>query len=311
LELRQLKTFQTVARLLSFNRAAAILNYSRSAVSTQIKLLEEEFGVALFNRLGKRICLTEAGQMLMSYSQRMLDVEQETLAKVSGLDEPHGSISARVPQSISTYLLPSVLRKFQASFPKVGFDISTCAYETLIHELKTGITDIAFLLAESIPFSELRTEVLGFETLVVVSSPNHPLAKQSTVHIHDLAGQSILLPKHDCSYKMVFQRILLEEKVEPATYMELNSIEAIKRCVFSGIGVAMLPMMAIKEEIASKALVALPWPEEQLETAILMIWHKNKWLSPILQAFMDTVRQTVNSMKNGKEHSRGTQPRIT
>ncbi len=300
MELRQLKTFQTAARLSSFNRAATVLNYSRSAVSTQIRLLEEEFGVALFNRLGKRICLTEAGQMLMSYSQRMLDVEQETLARISGLEEPQGSISARVPQSISTYVLPSVLRKFQANFPKVGFDISTCAYETLIHELKTGIIDIAFLLAESIPFSDLRTEVLGFETLVVVSSPNHPLAKKSAVDIHDFAGQSILLPKHDCSYKMVFQRMLVEEKIEPATYIELNSIEAIKRCVFDGVGVAMLPIIACRQAIAQKTIAILPWPEEQLETAILMIWHKDKWISPILQVFMDTVRQTVNSTETGE-----------
>ena len=91
MELRQLKTFQTVARLLNFNRAAEILNYSQSAVSTQIKLLEEELGVSLFDRLGKSVCLTEAGHMLVQYSQKMLDIEKETLAKVSGWEEPQGS----------------------------------------------------------------------------------------------------------------------------------------------------------------------------------------------------------------------------
>lgn len=295
MELRQLKTFQTVARLLSFNRAAEILNYSQSTVSAQIRLLEEEFGLKLFNRLGKRICLTEAGQMLMRYSQKMLDIEQETLTKVSGWEEPHGSISIRIPQSICTYLFPSVLCKFQASFPKVGFDIGTCAYEALIHELKTGITDLAFLLAESIPFPELKMETLGLETLVVVSSPDHQLAKQSIMHIRDLAGQTILLPKHDCSYKMLFQQLLVDEKVAPARFIELNGIEAIKQCVLKGIGVAMFPMMAIKEELAQKTMTILPWPEEQLETNILMIWHKDKWLSPVLQAFMDTTREAMKS----------------
>jgi DNA-binding transcriptional LysR family regulator len=293
MELRQLRTFQTVARLLSFNRAAEILNYSQSTVSAQIKLLEEEFGVTLFNRLGKRISLTEAGQMLLRYSQKMLDIEQETLARVSGWEEPHGSISIRIPQSISTYLLPSVLSKFQASFPKVGFDIGTCAYEALTNELRTGITDIAFLLADSIPFSELRTEVLGFETLVIVSSPDHPLAQRSNIHIRDLAGQSILLPKHDCSYKILLQRILVEEKVDPATYIELNAIEAIKQCIVRRIGVAILPKMTVKHELAQRTMTILPWPEEQLETALLMIWHKDKWLSPILQSFMDMMRQIM------------------
>jgi len=186
--------------------------------------------------------------------------------------------------------LPSVLSKFQSSFPKIGFDISTCAYDTLVYELKTGITDVAFLLAESIPYQELEAEVLRTEPLVIISSPDHPLAKKSAMDLRDLIGQSILLPKHDCSYKMVFEQILNEEKVDPVVFLELNSIEAIKQCVLKGVGVAMIPMMAIKQEIAEKKLAILPWSQEKLETAILMIWHKDKWLSPALQSFMDTVR---------------------
>ncbi|MGD9367954.1 MAG: LysR family transcriptional regulator [Desulfobacteraceae bacterium] len=293
MELRQLKTFVTVARLLSFNRAAETLNYAQSTVSSQIKLLEEEFGLPLFDRLGKRILLTEAGHMLLQYSQRMLNIEKETLTKVSGWEEPHGSISIRMPQSIGTYYLPSILSKFQASFPKVGFDISTCAYDVLLYELRSGIIDVAFLLADSIPFSELKTELLGVEPLVVVSSTNHPLAKKNNLHIRNLADYSIFLPKHDCSYKMIFEQILTEEKIDPVTFIELNSLEAIKQCILQGLGVAMIPLMAIKNEIAQKKMTILSWPEEVLETAILMIWHKNKWLSPTLQAFMNTVKEVM------------------
>lgn len=293
MELRQLRTFQTVARLMSFNRAAEILNYSQSAISSQISLLEQELGVKLFNRLGNRICLTEEGRMLVGYSQKLLDIEQETLSKVSGKEEPQGSISIRIPQSIATYLLPSVLSKFQARYPKVGFDVGTCAYEALIQETKTGITDLAFLLADSIPFPELKTEVLGFERLVLVASPDHPLSALSSMQISDLAGQTILLPKHDCSYKMTFQQALAEGNAEPARFIELNSIEAIKQCVFKGIGVAMFPLMAIREELAQQTMTILPWPEDPLETGILMIWHKDKWLSPVLMDFMETVREVL------------------
>jgi DNA-binding transcriptional LysR family regulator len=264
MELRQLRTFQTVARLMSFNRAAEILNYSQSAISTQISLLEQELDVKLFNRLGNRICLTEAGRMLVGYSQKLLDIEQETLSKVSGKEEAQGSISIRIPQSIATYLLPSVLSKFQARYPKVGFDVGTCAYEALIHETKTGITDLAFLLSAL-----------------------------SSMQISDLAGQTILLPKHDCSYKMTFQQALAEGKAAPARFIELNSIEAIKQCVFKGIGVAMFPLMAIREELAQQTMTILPWPEDPLETGILMIWHKDKWLSPVLKDFMETVREVL------------------
>ncbi|WP_449241556.1 substrate-binding domain-containing protein [Desulfoscipio gibsoniae] len=237
----------------------------------------------------------------MRYAQKMLDFEQEALAKVSGWEEPQGSISIRIPQSIATYLLPSVLSKFRLSFPKIGFDVSTCAYDTLVYELKTGITDLAFLLAESIPFSELEAEVLGFEPLVVISSPEQPLTKQTAVNVQDLIGQAILLPKYDCMYRMtfehtLFEQVLNEEKVNPVVFLELNSIEAIKQCVLKGVGVAMLPMMTVKQEIAEKKLAILPWPQEKLETAVLMIRHRGKWLSPALQYFMDTVRAEFQSM---------------
>ncbi|HAK60104.1 MAG TPA: LysR family transcriptional regulator [Nitrospiraceae bacterium] len=300
MELRQLKTFQMVARLLSFNRAADALNYAQSTVSAQIRLLEEEFGVPLFNRLDKQICLTEAGQMLMQYSQKMLDLQRETTARISGWEEPHGSISIRIPQSIGTYLLPSVLSTFRSGFPKIGFNVSTCAYDTLAYELKTGITDVAFLLADSIPYAELETEHLKTEPLVIISHPNHPLAKQTAMQVRDLAGHAILLPKHDCSYKMVFEHILNEEGVDPAVFLELNSIEAIKQCVLKDVGVAMMPMMAIKQELAEKTLAILPWSQEKLETAILMIWHKDKWLSPALLSFMDIVRAELKSLDSGR-----------
>lgn len=293
MELRQLKTFVTVARLLSFNRAAEILNYAQSTVSSQIKLLEEEFGLPLFDRLGKRILLTEAGHMLLQYSQKMLNIEKETLSKVSGWKKPHGSISIRMPQSIGTYYLPTILSKFHTSFPKVGFDISSCAYDVILNELRSGIIDIAFLLADTIPFSELKAELLRVEPLVVVSSSNHPIAENNNLQSSNLAEQSIFLPKHDCSYKMIFEQILIEEKIEPVTFIEINSLEAIKQCILKGLGVAMIPLMAIEKEVTQKEMIILSWPEEALETGILMIWHKDKWLSPTLEAFMNTVKEVM------------------
>jgi DNA-binding transcriptional LysR family regulator len=92
---------------------------------------------------------------------------------------------------------------------------------------------------------------------------------------------------------MIFEQILTEEKVGPVTFIELNSLEAIKQCILKGIGVAMIPLMAIKNEIEQKEMTILSWPEGRLETAILMIWHKDKWLSPTLQSFMNTVKEVI------------------
>ncbi|MHC1743252.1 MAG: LysR family transcriptional regulator [Syntrophobacteraceae bacterium] len=294
MELRQLKTFVTVAQHLNFNRAAQTLNYAQSTISTQIRLLEEEFGKPLFDRLGKTIVLTEAGQVLLRYAGKMLDIEQETRTQVAGHEETQGSITIRAPQSISTYLLPPVIKAFMARFPRVGLDISSCA-QTVQQELRSGIIDLAFLLADSIHERDLIADALRFEELVLVAGPDHPLTGLSSVAVRDLADHSVLLPKQDCSYKMLFEQMLAEEQAAPASKMEFNSVETIKQCVQQGVGVALLPAMAIRREIAERNLVRLPWAERDLETAVLMIRHKDKWISPVLSVFMDLVKEHVGS----------------
>ncbi len=299
MELRQLKTFLMVAKLLSFNRAADALNYAQSTVSVQIRGLEEEFGVPLFDRLGKQVVLTEAGQVLMRYARKMLDIEEETHSEVAGRTLSQGSLSVRIPQSLGTYFLPAILHRFHLRYPNVGFDINSCAFHSLEHELKSGVTDVAFLLAESINARDLKCEVLGVLPLVIVAKPGHPLAGRPSMAIEDLQGEAIILPKHDCSYRMVFEQILTEKRIKTASIMEMNTIEAIKQCVMKGIGVTIMPEITVKDEIHEKKLVVLPWSEEMLETAILMIRHKDKWISPTLSAFMEDAREVITAGMTG------------
>ncbi len=196
MELRQIKTFRTVSQLLSFNRAAETLNYAQSTVSAQIKALEDEFDKPLFDRLGKRIVLTEAGKILDKYARKILAIEEETVTQVTGWEESQGSITIRIPQSLGIYFLPAVLKEFNDLFPKVGFDINSCAL-TIQHELRSGIVDLAFLLTDSIHAADLQAEMLDTERIVMVSNPDHPLANRSSVNLDDLADVSILLPKQD------------------------------------------------------------------------------------------------------------------
>ncbi|MFC1833918.1 LysR family transcriptional regulator [Thermodesulfobacteriota bacterium] len=295
MELRQLKTFKTVAGLMSFHRAAKVLNYAQSTVSAQIRGLEEELGVRLFERLGKRIAMTQAGQMLYEYAQRMLDIEAETLSEVRLWREPRGRLSIRVPQTIGTHFLPSILSEFQARFPGVGLDFHRCAFHQLEHELKTGTTDLAFLLADFIHSGSLVAEPLRFERLVLVTNPGNPLLKTSPISLKDLRRQPLFLPKADCGYRMMFERTLTAEKVEPMTIIEFNSMEMLKNCLREAVGVTIAPEVAVRAEIGEGVLVKLPIIGESWETAILMIWHRDKWLSPSLRAFMDISRELLKS----------------
>ncbi len=293
MEIKQLKTFQTVARFMNFNNASKVLNCAQSTVSAQIKLLEEELDVLLFDRIGKKIVITDAGQKLIRYSQKMIDIENEAISEISSFNKQSGTISIRVPQSIGTYYLPSVLKEFNNSNPKVGFDLNSCAMFSLKQEFSAGLIDIAFLLADSINSKDIKSEVLKIEPLVLVSNPDHVLTKKKEIGIQDLNNQSILFPKHDCGYKMRLEQMIQEENLESVTKMEFNSIETIKQCVIKGLGITVIPKVSVEEEVRSNKLTILPWKDEVLETCVLMISHKSKWLSPALTSFMEVARNNI------------------
>ena len=290
MELRQLKTFRTIATLGSFNQAAEVLDYAQSTVSEQIRALETDLDVHLFNRAGKQVALTEAGEIMLQYAQKMLNLEEEIRSEVSGCEEVHGSLSIRIPETISIYYLPPILRKFRQRFPKVDFSFTNCAYFSLPEELRSGIINLAFLITDTFRAADLETEKLLDIPLALVTYPEHPLASKQPVTIFDLKNEPLLVPTSDCSYVQMLEKILAEEKVELSIVLRFNCIEAIKQSVMLGAGIAVLPHIAVKRELAEGLLVELPWTGKPLRANLLMIWQKNKWLPPILQAFMQMIR---------------------
>jgi DNA-binding transcriptional LysR family regulator len=292
MDLQRLHTFRTVATLMNFNRAASILNYSQSAVSAQIKTLENEIGALLFKRTGKSIQLTAAGIKMQGYADKLLATEQEALTEIAGRSTTSGLLTIRMPQSVATHYLPRILCDFCAQFPGVRLDVTSCAQHALEHELRIGIVDLAFLFTDGIAAKELASELLGVAPLSVVVHPGHALAGGERAGFRDLEGQVLLLPKNDCGYRMMFEETLTLQGVRPATTIEMNSIEAIKQTLIAGIGVGLLPEIATRRETADGRLARVAWSED-LETGILMIRHGGKKCAPALEAFMEAARKHV------------------
>lgn len=288
MEFRHLKTFEVVATFMSFNRAADVLHCTQSTVSAQIKALEEDLGSPVFERLGRRIALSPAGEELLLYTRRMLDLEKEIRSVVKERQESLGLISLRVPQSVAMAHLPTILSRFQKSHPRVGFDISNCGYHRLAEEFRGGVIDAAFLMADAIDVPDLCASVLQRVALVMVAAPSSDLARRSGLALKDLAGHTLLLSKHDCGYRMELERDLKEADVEVAAIIELNSLEALIQCVMMGLGVALLPRIVAAPELASGRLVALDW-EQPLTTQLFLIRHRDKPLQGIFRAFVTVV----------------------
>jgi DNA-binding transcriptional LysR family regulator len=296
MEIRHLRTFLTVAALLSFNKAAERLNYAQSSISAQIQALEEELGVQLFDRMGRYILLTEAGEKLIEYAEKIIDLADETRAEIGGEKEPRGSLVIRIPQSLGAYRLAPAFKEFHERFPTVGLHLTSCAHESVRKDLQKGGIDLAFLLTEFTYSADVEIEALGFESIVLVASPKHRLTKKKLVRTRDLQGETVLLSKVDCSYSRQFERMMQDQGVVPASTPIFHSVETLKHCAVQGMGITILPEMAIIDEIEKGALVPLKWEEGALEVAILMIWNKGRWVSPTLAAFMETTRRLLKTI---------------
>jgi DNA-binding transcriptional LysR family regulator len=295
MEIRQLKTFRTVAHLLSFKQAAEYLHYAQSSISAQIQALEEELGVQLFDRLGRGILLTEAGNSLLNYAEKILDLANETRTEVSAAKEPKGSLTIKVPETFGVHRLPPVIKQFRSRFPKVRLNFTTCTHEGLQKDLRKGVTDLAFLLTESFQAADLEAEALGIETLILVTYPEHPLVKKSVVYTKDLKDETLLFSKVDCSYRRTVESAFKIERIRYDNTLEFNSVEAIKHCVMTGVGISVLPEITVAKDIFEGRLAPLSWNEGALEVAALMIWYKDRWISPTLNAFMETVKELLKA----------------
>lgn len=295
MDLRQLKTFHMVATTLSFTQAASALGYVQSSVTAQIQALETSLGVPLFDRLGKRVALTDAGVRLFQYAERLLLLAEEARTAVVGGTEPMGALTLSASETLCTYRLPIILQQFRTCYPRVRLLFRPGPVAALRRQVLDGVLDVAFVLEEPIQTTGLVVEPLCPEPVLVIASPDHPLARTDQVRAIDLAGEPILFTELGCSYRNQFERALIAAGVYPATTLEFSSIEAIKQCVMTGMGLSALPAIAVAAELEQGRLVALRWAEQPLEVVMQMIWHKDKWLSPALAAFLDVTHQVLES----------------
>ncbi len=293
MELNQLATFQTVARTLSFTRAAAALNYAQSTVSAQVQALEEELGVPLFNRLGKRVSLTENGQRLLEYADKLLNLAEEARTVVSGQDGFSGVLTISAPETLCTYRLMEVLRRFRAQFPRVQLVIGYDVHADIVNDLTRGLIDLAFVIGEPVEAANLTVESLITEPLLPVAPPDHPLARLARVVPADLRYEPVLLTENGCTYRTLFERSLAAAGVKLTSTLEFHSVEVIKQSAMAGLGLAVLPAITVSAEITRGQLVCLPWAGPALEVVTQVMWHKDRWLSPVLSQFLSLTRELL------------------
>ncbi|MEU7304165.1 LysR family transcriptional regulator [Streptomyces sp. NPDC007206] len=289
MELRLLVTFEKVATALSFTRAAAELSYAQSSVTGQIRALESSLGVELFDRLGSRIRLTEAGERLLPYARQIIELADEARAAVVEPEEPSGTLTVGTMESLTSYRLPPLLEYFHHRHPGVRLALRTTIGDETRQALRQGAYDVGFLMEERTEHPGLTTAVLAEEPLALVAAPGHPLTG-AAVATADLVGRPLLATEPGCAYRDLFEREL--RALGDVDFLEFGTIEATKRAAAAGLGIALLPEVTVAAELADASLVRLDWePPFRLRTQLA--WRAGKRLPAHARLFVEQARRLV------------------
>jgi LysR family nitrogen assimilation transcriptional regulator len=287
----QLETFVRVARARSFSRAAVILDLAQPTLSGRIAQLEGELGAPLFLRRGRAVDLTEAGRALLPFAERMLALRAEAGAETrraatGGL----GRLIFGANPTCSQYLAPRLIERFLRTHPRVPVSLRTALSPALMEGLLDGALQLALCARAQI---HVHAEVLWSHSdrLVVVASPEHPLALRREVSRNDLANHTILSTQ--AGPTRLGLRHALPAGVDTTIAVEVTAGDALKELLKRGVGVTVLPTLAIAKELERGELVSLPMPEVELPDyeVALVRWYGRE-LGPAAQAFATLLHET-------------------
>jgi DNA-binding transcriptional LysR family regulator len=287
MEFKQLKSFIVVAETLSFSKTAEILNFAQSSISEQIRLLENELGCKLFERLGRNICLTKEGEKFLLYAEKILTLSDEAKQSVAQALIPTGPLTIATAETLCVFRLPNLFKAYCSRYPDVDVKLQIGNCEDFPNMLRTNKVDVAFTLDDERVYPDIISKTLLYEPLVMISSNTDSLAQRDMIEMYELQGKKLILTQRGCSYRASFEEFLSSVDVHPNSILELESIEAIKQYVMSGFGISFLPRIAVEKEIESGQLVEIKYKGPKFYTSAQVLYHKDKWLSPAVQAILD------------------------
>jgi len=288
---RRLQVFYTVAKQLSFTKAADILYMTQPAVTFQVKQLEEHFNTRLFERSHGKISMTPAGDLVLGYAERILALTGEMEARVGELTgQVTGPLMIGASTTIAEYQLPRILGEFKERFPQVQARLTVANSETVAAKVADHSLDVGLIEAPS-HNPNLTTLACCEDELVMICAPTHSLASRSSVNAQDIAVQPYVSREHGSGTREVVDDFFKSNGVNPDDLhieMELGSREAIKGAVEANLGVAIMSASTVTKEIQLGTLVAVPL-HPRLTRELSMVYAPEKFRSKLLDAFISFV----------------------
>lgn len=281
---RQMQVFESVARHRSYTRAAEVLYLSQPAVSLQIKQLENNLGIALFEKLGKKIYLTEAGREFFAYSKRItqqLNEAEAVLEDLKGVTRGRLSVSVA---STANHFATRLLAEFSKRHPGTTISLDVTNRKSLLYQLDANEIDLV-IMGKPPEEMDLLTEAFMDNPLVIIAPPDHRLAKSKHIPLSDLQQETFVVRELGSGTRIAMERFFSEKGVTLTTGMEMTSNEAIKQAVEAGLGLGIVSIHTLELELETKCLKVLDAEDFPILRHWYLVTRQGKRLSPIAQAF--------------------------
>lgn len=291
MELRNIITFIKVTELQSFSKAALALGYSQSNITMQIKQLEQDLNCALFNRIGKKISLTEQGSEFLTYANSISHLIENAKSALSTQSEPCGILTIGILESLCSSYLPQLIYTFYNKYPKVNTIIKIGTFEELAAMLNQNIIDILWTYDDPIS-NQNWTKALEFQSEIqVIAAKNHPLLQhQKKASFSHLENSTFIFTEVNCSYRRHFERALQSAGISYHVFLEIGNTEIIKKFVESGLCLSILPVFSFQKELELDSLAVIPMSDFSLSMDSQIFFHKDKLPTSAMLAFLDQVK---------------------
>ena len=291
LDLPKLRMFVAVAREGSFTRAAEALELRQPTVSQQIQVLEQGLATRLFERQGRVIRLTPAGAALLPYAERLLALAQEAreaTREAAGL--ARRTLRLGAGNTLATYILPDLLARLRWERPDVIVQITVGNTDQLLEAVLDTRVELALVGS---PAAEDRLAIRPFhqDELVVIAPPDGPWQAEKSVTISRLQDQTLFVREPGSALQAAVQALLGQHNVQAGHLITLGNLEAIKRSVEAGLGVAIVPEIAVRREVEDGTLRALSLSGVQTERSFNYVYHRGRMLSPAARIFVELLEK--------------------
>ena len=287
MEFREISTFLQVAQYQSFSKAARHLGYSQAAVTIQIKQLEQELGVHLFDRIGKQISLTHQGQVFYQYAVSIRNDLEQAKNAVADPSTLSGKLCLGTIESICASIFPDLLAEYHRLHPEVTISIVTDSPGVLLDRMNENTIDIVYLLDRRIYDNRWCKTLEKPEENIFVASPDHELAlAKRELELDEVLRFPFFLTEKDASYRHMLEQYLASINRSVKPFLEIGSTEFIIHMLLKNTGISFLPKFTVQRELQQKQLTALNVRGFQMQTWRQIFYHKDKWVTKEMQEFL-------------------------